>query len=92
MITEPTPERYIVDTPNSNFLYPFLFSFEKIKYVPFSKVEAQGGLEIYIKDDIFNNYSHFYVTIDYVIDAPKSLIYLENKGLETLVLAGCWGV
>lgn len=87
LLTEPTLERPIVGTPNSNFPYPFLFSFEKIKDVTFSRVEAEGGLEIYIKDDI-SKFSHFYVTFDYVIDAPKSLIYLENKGLETLVLEG----
>ncbi|MEP0861345.1 MAG: hypothetical protein HRF52_07880 [Ignavibacterium sp.] len=85
LITEPSLERPIVGTPNNNFPYPFLFTFEKIKDVTFSRVEAEGGVEVYLKEDV-SKYSHFYVTVDYVIDASKSLIYLENKGSETLLL------
>lgn len=85
LITEPTLQKPIVGTPGQSFPYPFLFQFEKIKDVSFSRVEAEGGVEVYLKEDI-SKYSHFYVTVDYVIDAPKPLIYLENKGSETLLL------
>ncbi len=84
-ITEPSLERPISGTPVRTFPYPFLFQFEKIKDVTFSGVESQGNLEIYIKEDV-SKYSHFYVTLDYAIDVPSSLFYLENKGSETLVL------
>jgi hypothetical protein len=85
LITEPALERPIVGTPGSNFPYPFLFTFEKIKDVTFSRVEAEGGVEVYLKDDP-SKYSDFYVTIDYVIDVPQDLIYIANNGEGTFLL------
>ncbi|MFN3873566.1 MAG: hypothetical protein ACK4R9_11250 [Ignavibacterium sp.] len=85
LITEPALQRPISGTPGQIYPYPFLFQFEKIKDVTYSRVESQGALEIYIKEDV-SKFSHFYVTFDYAIDVPSSLFYLENKGSETLVL------
>ncbi|AFH48609.1 Hypothetical protein IALB_0897 [Ignavibacterium album JCM 16511] len=85
LITEPTLERPIVGTPNNNFPYPFLYTFEKIKDVTFSRIDSKGAVEIYIKDDP-SKYSDFYVTLDYVVDIPKELIYVQNNGEGILVL------
>lgn len=85
LITEPTLERPIVGTPVNNFPYPFLFTFEKIKDVTYSRVETKGSVEVYIKDDP-TKYSEFYVTVDYIIDMPKELIYIENNGEGVFLL------
>lgn len=85
LITEPALERPIVGTPSNNFPYPFLFTFEKIKDVTFSRVEVKGAVEVYLKDDP-SKYSDFYVTIDYIIDIPQSLIYIANNGEGTFLL------
>lgn len=86
LITEPTSlQRPIVGTPSQVFPYPFLFQFEKIKDVALSRVETEGALEVYIKEEA-SKYSHFYVTVEYVIDAPTSLYYYDNNGTGTIVL------
>lgn len=85
LITEPVLERPMVGTPLQNFPYPFLYTFEKIKDVTFSRVESKGAVEVYIKDDP-SKYTDFYVTIDYVIDIPQGLIYMENNGEGYLLL------
>lgn len=85
LITEPALERQIVGTPSDNFPYPFLFTFEKIKDVTFSRVEAEGAVEVFIKDDP-SLYSEFYVTVDYIIDINRDLIYVENNGEGTFLL------
>lgn len=84
LITEPL-QRPIAETQSLIYPYPFLFHFDKIKDVTFSRVESIGAVEVYIKEDV-SKYSHFYVTVDYAVDIPTSLIYLENNGSETLVL------
>lgn len=87
LITEPVLERPIVGTPSDNFPYPFLFTFEKIKDVTFSRVEAEGAVEVYLKTDP-SLYSEFYVLVDYVIDVDRDLIYIENNGEGTFLLEG----
>ncbi|MBI5661569.1 MAG: hypothetical protein HZC46_05420 [Ignavibacterium album] len=85
LITEPVLERSIVGTPGNNYPYPFLFTFEKLKNVAYSRVEAKGAVEVFIKDDP-SKYSEFYVTVDYVVDMPKNLVFIENNGEGVFVL------
>lgn len=85
LITEPSLERSIVGTPNTNYPYPFLFTLEKIKDVTFSRQEQAGAVEVYLNEDP-SKYSDFYITIDYIVDIPKSLIYIVNNGEGTFLL------
>lgn len=86
LITTPTIEKSSLGNPNSNFPYPVLLTFEKIKDVAFSRSEIDGAIVVVLKIDPID-YSDFYVTVDYqFLDLPKSLIYISNTGEGTFLL------